>query len=237
MQNFSPSKQRHQTLRGSGFTLIELLVVIAIIAILAAILFPVFARARENARRSSCQSNEKQIGLGILQYTQDYDEMYPFQAGDPTAVASPMGSNGSPSIADKTFPYLKSEQIWVCPSSTGGGRVSYHFNGGLNGQALAAVQQPASTMAMRDSQQTITAAQMANVYLRPKIYWNPPTTSAQTKAQKDTEIATEKNIVATFTGSNVAHLDGFNYLFADGHVKFVRGHQIANILYYPDATL
>ena len=57
-----------------GFTLIELLVVIAIIAILAAILFPVFARARENARRASCQSNLKQIGLGIFQYTQDYDE-------------------------------------------------------------------------------------------------------------------------------------------------------------------
>src|SRR5687768_5924591 len=60
-----------------GFTLIELLVVIAIIAILAAILFPVFARARENARRSSCQSNLKQIGLGFAQYTQDYDEKMP----------------------------------------------------------------------------------------------------------------------------------------------------------------
>jgi prepilin-type N-terminal cleavage/methylation domain-containing protein len=61
----------------SAFTLIELLVVIAIIAMLAAILFPVFGRARENARRSSCQSNLKQIGLGIMQYTQDYDERLP----------------------------------------------------------------------------------------------------------------------------------------------------------------
>jgi prepilin-type N-terminal cleavage/methylation domain-containing protein len=61
----------------TGFTLIELLVVIAIIAILAAILFPVFARARENARRSLCQSNSKQLGLGMMQYTQDYDEKFP----------------------------------------------------------------------------------------------------------------------------------------------------------------
>src|SRR5690349_12144108 len=60
-----------------GFTLIELLVVIAIIALLAAILFPVFARARENARRASCQSNLKQIGLGFHQYTQDYDDRLP----------------------------------------------------------------------------------------------------------------------------------------------------------------
>src|SRR3954465_11814520 len=61
----------------NGFTLTQLLVVIAIIAILAAILFPVFARARENARRSSCQSQMKQIGLGLMQYTQDYDEKMP----------------------------------------------------------------------------------------------------------------------------------------------------------------
>src|SRR5687768_17278661 len=65
------------TKKPGGFTLIELLVVIAIIALLAAILFPVFARARENARRTSCLSNMKQIGLGVMQYTQDYDEELP----------------------------------------------------------------------------------------------------------------------------------------------------------------
>src|SRR5688572_4280036 len=92
-----------------GFTLIELLVVIAIIAILAAILFPVFARARENARRSSCMSNMKQIGLGIIQYTQDYDEMQVLirQNGD---CSAPWG--------ELVQPYLKSKQIFDCPSNT-----------------------------------------------------------------------------------------------------------------------
>ena len=94
----------------SAFTLIELLVVIAIIAILAAILFPVFARARENARRSSCQSNLKQIGLGIMQYTQDYDEKYP--------ILTDFGSPINYTWATTTQPYLKSQQIFACPSNT-----------------------------------------------------------------------------------------------------------------------
>ena len=91
-----------------GFTLIELLVVIAIIAILAAILFPVFGRARENARRSSCQSNLKQIGLGILQYVQDYDEKMPLGR---TAEAV---SNWQYNVQ----PYIKSYQVFACPSNT-----------------------------------------------------------------------------------------------------------------------
>ena len=92
----------------SGFTLIELLVVIAIIAILAAILFPVFARARENARRASCQSNLKQIALGIKQYTQDYDERFPLAISGGSVYG----------WADAVQPYLKSTQIYQCPSET-----------------------------------------------------------------------------------------------------------------------
>ena len=90
-----------------GFTLIELLVVIAIIAILAAILFPVFAKAREKARASSCQSNCKQIGLGIIQYMQDYDEILPERGGNP-----------NPGWQDRIQPYLKSIQVFTCPSAS-----------------------------------------------------------------------------------------------------------------------
>ncbi len=98
-------------MRRRGFTLIELLVVIAIIAILAAILFPVFARAREKARQTSCLSNLKQIGLAALMYAQDYDETF-------------TGSNQNcapPNLAWSQLiePYLKNEQILICPSFGG----------------------------------------------------------------------------------------------------------------------
>ncbi len=101
-----------------GFTLIELLVVIAIIAILAAILFPVFARAREKARQASCQSNLKQICLGGLMYIQDYDEKVWMTS------AADMGrfeSNDSPECIwyRAIMPYVKNEQIFVCPSDDG----------------------------------------------------------------------------------------------------------------------
>ena len=100
----------------SGFTLIELLVVIAIIAILAAILFPVFARARENARRSSCQSNLKQIGLGIIQYIQDYDEK--FMPGEGYEKAWEIQPGIVPSWDLVIQPYTKSMQVLICPSDT-----------------------------------------------------------------------------------------------------------------------
>ena len=97
--------------------MIELLVVIAIIAILAAILFPVFARARENARRSSCTSNLKQIGLGVLQYTQDYDEKLPraWYGGGP-------GDSNATDYKwmDAIRPYVKSTQLFTCPSTPSG---------------------------------------------------------------------------------------------------------------------
>ena len=100
----------------SGFTLIELLVVIAIIAILAAILFPVFAQAREKARQSVCLSNFKQIGLGVMMYAQDYDETYPMNR----LQVLPGGSEGNRRIVSwksVTLPYVKNFDVYRCPSN------------------------------------------------------------------------------------------------------------------------
>ncbi|MDR3707061.1 MAG: DUF1559 domain-containing protein [Capsulimonadaceae bacterium] len=103
-----------------GFTLIELLVVIAIIAILAAILFPVFATAREKARQSACTSNFKQLGLAMIQYAQDYDEAPPDGGARTNSVCG---------WAGQIYPYLKSTKVYVCPDDqTPGATCSYAYN-------------------------------------------------------------------------------------------------------------
>jgi prepilin-type N-terminal cleavage/methylation domain-containing protein/prepilin-type processing-associated H-X9-DG protein len=122
--------------RRRAFTLIELLVVIAIIAILAAILFPVFAQAREKARQTSCLSNMRQIGLAIGMYADDYDETLV-----PMSVAVPNGNGAALTFYSQLLnPYIKSNGVWICPSRPGGvvdipGRAVY---GGQNSYAVNA---------------------------------------------------------------------------------------------------
>jgi len=140
------------TRRTRGFTLIELLVVIAIIAILAAILFPVFARARENARRSSCQSNEKQIALGFKQYIQDNNERYPAASGWQTAI----------------FDYTKSEAILKCPSAAGAGTFDYSYNSLMGGRNENRINNTASTVLVAEATRSggATAAPTASASSR-----------------------------------------------------------------------
>jgi prepilin-type N-terminal cleavage/methylation domain-containing protein/prepilin-type processing-associated H-X9-DG protein len=142
-----------------GFTLIELLVVIAIIAILAAILFPVFAKAREKARQSSCLSNVKQLGLGCLQYAQDYDELLPR-----TAIQVVGGYYGWNMLI---LPYVKNDQIYRCPSKPNIGWSSsnplvyspcgYGYMGpnsptpSLNARSLGNVNAPSTCIMLADS--------------------------------------------------------------------------------------
>jgi len=112
MKLASPYRQESFQIRRRGFTLIELLVVIAIIAILAAILFPVFARARENARRASCGSNLKQVGLALQQYAQDNDERLPPYV----QVLDECSGSGRAVWYEMVYPYLKNTQMLKCPS-------------------------------------------------------------------------------------------------------------------------
>ncbi|BDI28969.1 hypothetical protein CCAX7_10200 [Capsulimonas corticalis] len=205
-------------MKARAFTLIELLVVIAIIAILAAILFPVFAKAREKARQISCASNEKQIGLAIMQYVQDYDEKYPAREYNGGAV----------SWRNVVFPYVKATGVFRCPSnksSTNNGGDGYPISYGANynsspyfntdfgnmypstpynGTALFAnTDGPGVAMASVDAPaQVIAVLEMTN------------------------EGYADANILNHYTGANndlfAGHNGVSNYLFADGHVKALK---------------
>ena len=241
---FTSSNRAHRSTK-SAFTLIELLVVIAIIAILAAILFPVFARARENARRSSCQSNLKQIGLGLLQYSQDYDEKMvrvSYGPGNGDGRSDGTAGNFKYKWMDAAQPYTKSTQIFNCPSdaSTYGGKYvpsvpgapannaaygSYTMNCAGDGRtapsdnandvAMASLQEPATTVWVADAEAYIDITP-AYRFLGNTFVFD--------------EAARPRRLQA-YDGQSAAlverHLETVNVLFADGHVKSLKMNTLA----------
>ena len=203
-----------------GFTLIELLVVIAIIAILAAILFPVFARAREKARQSSCLSNVKQIGLAFMQYVTDYDSRWPRPWNNQPGVIA--GSNYV-TWADMISPYVKNMQIYQCPSlqftqaqmayTTTPFAYYYNMNatdGGLSTRAEAQIVAPATTIFLIDGWGSMDA------------YW--PATALAGVINGDSSPA----YVASASTIARRHNGGLNAGFADGHAKFMSSSTAAD---------
>lgn len=224
--------------RRSAFTLIELLVVIAIIAILAAILFPVFAQAREKARQTQCVSNLRQIGTAVMMYVQDYDETYPTQSSDPFGQA-PYAVEDSPgrlSWMGSIQPYLKNIGVMACPSAnepatptaTRYSRCSYSYNGLLGnllpGQTanpmpiapLAQVARPAEVAMIQDQAITWNRSQ-------PGPRWNGPTGANRWCNTNSFEVISK------------IHNQGFVIAYADGHAKWIKASQ-ANVGLTNDTT-
>jgi prepilin-type processing-associated H-X9-DG protein len=190
-------------------------------AILASILFPVFGRARENARRSSCQSNLKQIGLGLMQYTQDYDEVMPINNYNYAAGNSPSD------WMDTIQPYTKSYQVFKCPSDSRSidpinfltQDSSYGVNmvgnnepaGNLNGPSISQTNKPVP-MSSIGSTSTCVFALDANSF-------------QQANAWADLNVLTINNSASprTLAGGGVErHLETLNVLWCDGHVKAMK---------------
>lgn len=134
-------------MKKKAFTLIELLVVIAIIAILAAILFPVFARARDAARGTTCKSNLKQLGSAFMQYTQEFDERFPHSGGGDFNVTTTSAKNWPSAL----FPFVKSRQVYKCPNDKYSNvAVSYNANNYIHFKNQAAITSPADLVLLMD---------------------------------------------------------------------------------------
>ncbi|MBC8135180.1 MAG: DUF1559 domain-containing protein [Fibrella sp.] len=231
--------------RMTAFTLIELLVVIAIIAILAAILFPVFAQAREKARSTACLSNERQIGLAIMQYVQDYDETWP--CGRTTTSSTGVVFHTGIGWAQQVFPYVKAAQLFKCPSDEtepptnpliqNNVVMSYAMNANLALIEDAKLTKPAMTCALievsgndgfvRDQTPVDDRAPAAHG----PIVATGGSAGGLVRGQYRTgPIGVPERNPATNTVQRFGkarHSEGSNFLCADGHAKWCRGRTVS----------
>lgn len=208
-------KSRIRPRHPRGFTLIELLVVIAIIAILAAILFPVFAKARDAARSTACKNNIKQLGTAWAMYAQDYDE---------TTV--PVRVAGAGSLAFRwneiMQPYIKNTGVLVCPSNPNRGGITYTYNfslGGPTGRALAQIPNVAQTPMFVDAYGATSQLQSL-VFIIPGGTGGPATIIPRWLNPSNLNIpgAVHQDHQEAYPFADI-HADSANYAFADGHVK------------------
>ena len=224
----------------SAFTLIELLVVIAIIAILAAILFPVFAQARAKARQTSCLSNLKQVGLGILQYTQDYDEAFPLSVVHPT---SPPPAGAIVGWADAIQPYIKNRQVFQCPSEPSpasdlahsAGYTDYWMNknAGDGQQTLPVLANSALTVLIGDGG-SAGAGVIANSTARYRTNGcNGAGDATAAGLDRFQPVCGGPGLATNLAGGGWRHSEGASYGFADGHVKWIKNKdaQNSNVIY------
>lgn len=216
-----------------GFTLIELLVVIAIIALLAAILFPVFARARENGRRASCQSNLKQIALGVIQYTQDYDERMPFYASFPTESLNSFRG---------VEPYLKSEQIFYCPSRQprGNGYTPYNDRWSSHyGFPYATPFKVALTdLSWGGVPTSVSVFEQVSLVCMLAETVNPTQVPGEYRASDKFSI-NDPFVGAGYDGKILqdVHLDGANFSYMDGHVKWLKAGAYSGKILFHEGSL
>lgn len=202
-----------------GFTLIELLVVIAIIAILASILFPVFAKAREKARQSSCLSNMKQMALAVLGYSSDYDEMLPTEDYPYGGDGNTQGVDGS--WRGAIYPYCKNAQVFICPSHKPAPGTYGIFDGRYNDCGMVA------SYAINDCHQD------AGAPTPPENQFLGAIEDAAScifivegnGADDDTTMNTNDHGWVPDKGSYPSyyrHNEGANYAFCDGHAKWFK---------------